>query len=606
MANIDFPNNPQIDDTFTVDGKTYKWDGVKWVLLPLVSAQRTAIPTISFIDKTGNSIKVTFTNNEEEAVKVYYGLSTPPDLDTVVLNEAQTSSEIEFTNLDPETTYSIYAYSIVADPVSKKIKSEIVELEVTTLSLTEPPSLSFFSRTQATMTLALENNDSTTTNYYEIEGGETLFTSSSSLSPNQSVIVTLTGLIPNKAYNFVARAQAVGKPLSANSNTVSQSTLAQNQPNFSNVSSTSNSITFRVQNTNSDTTTIRYRLNADPTSGSLGVSLQPSFTSGNLTFSGLSPSTTYSIRARGDLNTNLGPVRSQNVTTQAPPPLFTQATGGTVNDYTQDGLNWRSHTFNSSGTFSVSQVGNAQGGGNQVDYLIIAGGGAGGGRTFNDRGTGGGGAGGYRTTLGTSGRSSSAESKVTISATNYTVTVGGGGAVPSDLQAGTNGSNSLALGITSIGGGGGAGRDNNSGHEARVGGSGGGGSGNAGNVRIGASGTSNQGWNGASGTSSGNLGGGGGGGAGSNGNPPNNATGGTGLNNTLRTGSNEIRGGGGAGAVAFSVTSGGAGGGGNGSGYSTAGSSGAANTGGGGGGTTRTVAANAGGSGIVIIRYRRP
>jgi hypothetical protein len=31
MANINFPNDPQVNDIFEVQGKSYKWDGVKWV-----------------------------------------------------------------------------------------------------------------------------------------------------------------------------------------------------------------------------------------------------------------------------------------------------------------------------------------------------------------------------------------------------------------------------------------------------------------------------------------------------------------------------------------------------------------------------------------------
>ena len=61
-----------------------------------------------------------------------------------------------------------------------------------------------------------------------------------------------------------------------------------------------------------------------------------------------------------------------------------------------------------------------------VDFLVIAGGGAGG-STYHG---GGGGAGGYRTSYGTSGRSSSAESQFSAAySTNYSVTVGAGGTV---------------------------------------------------------------------------------------------------------------------------------------------------------------------------------
>jgi len=48
------------------------------------------------------------------------------------------------------------------------------------------------------------------------------------------------------------------------------------------------------------------------------------------------------------------------------------ATGGTVTDITQDGKEYRVHTFTSDGTFEVTR-------GGEVEYLVVAGGGAGGG-----------------------------------------------------------------------------------------------------------------------------------------------------------------------------------------------------------------------------------
>ena len=32
MAAIDFPSNPSTNDTFTAAGKTWIWDGEKWIL----------------------------------------------------------------------------------------------------------------------------------------------------------------------------------------------------------------------------------------------------------------------------------------------------------------------------------------------------------------------------------------------------------------------------------------------------------------------------------------------------------------------------------------------------------------------------------------------
>jgi hypothetical protein len=602
MANIDFPNTPQVDDEFQADGKTYKWDGVKWVFVPALQAvERTVIPSISFVDKTSESITVTFTNNEDEEIDLYYGLSTPPNEENIELNSQGTSSNIIFDNLTEDTTYSVYAYSITK-PTSKKIKSEIVELQVTTLGKTEPATLSFVSKNEISITLGVLNNDDEPLTSLTITGGEATFTESNvNIAPNTTQNFTIPNLIPNKTYNFIATVKVDIKPISNNSNTITETTTAQTMPTFSNVSSTSNSITFRVKNENSVPTTIRYSLGSDPTSGSLGVTLDAGITSGDLSFTGLSASTPYSIRARGDLNTNLGPVRSQSVTTQAPPPTFTQATGGTILDYTESGLNWRSHTFTSSGNFVVSSVGN--GDRNQVDYLIIAG--AGGGGSLG----GGGGAGGYRTTNGTSGRNSTAESKITVTAQSYSISVGAGGGGGGSGNGGGVATSSSAFGISSTGGGGGGGN----GPASSSGGAGGGGG-------VGSdpsNGIANQGFDGGVFTlqDGSNYGSGGGGGSGSNGfeapqSPQRGGNGGNGLSNILRTGSSETRAGGGGGGTGNGGQNPGglgAAGGGNG-GAGANGGSGAINTGSGGGGggfagSYRT--GGAGGSGIVIIRYRR-
>jgi hypothetical protein len=107
--------------------------------------------------------------------------------------------------------------------------------------------------------------------------------------------------------------------------------------------------------------------------------------------------------------------------------IFTIATGGTINNYTVGGLNYKSHTFTSGSNFVVSQVGTNP----TIDVVIVAGGGGGG----TDRG-GGGGAGGMQTAT------------QTISATTYSVTVGTGGSAN-----GGQGGNSVFNGVTSSGGG---------------------------------------------------------------------------------------------------------------------------------------------------------
>src|SRR6056300_1364435 len=193
-------------------------------------------------------------------------------------------------------------------------------------------------------------------------------------------------------------------------------------------------------------------------------------------------------------------------------PLYVTATGGTI---TTSG-NFKIHSFTGDGCFVVSCAGNTSGS-DKVDYLVVAG--AGGGGTG---GGGGAGAGGYRTTFPSPGCNAGA---FPISATNYPITVGGGGApLPAGADLGNSGSNSIFSTITSTGGGGGGG-PNSAECFALSGGSGGGNGGYNSPCTAGSGNTPPvsppQGNNGGLGNTctagAGTDGGGGGGGAGSTG-----------------------------------------------------------------------------------------
>ncbi len=232
-----------------------------------------------------------------------------------------------------------------------------------------------------------------------------------------------------------------------------------------------------------------------------------------------------------------------------------------------------------------------------VSYLVVAGG-AGGGWAYG----GGGGAGGYKTNYGGTALNLNL-------ATNYTATIGAGGAARTSSGAiGGNGSNSVFSTITSTGGGGGGSDGTINGGS---GGSGGGGSYVAGAAGAGTPGQGNNGGSGSPNVSSGNASAGGGGGAGSAGDNAvdKNAggNGGAGLSNSITGSAVNYAGGGGGGCglnSSGSPGSGGIGGGGSG-GKNYTGGNATANTGGGagGGGGSLYYNSGAGGSGIVILRY---
>jgi len=337
--------------------------------------------------------------------------------------------------------------------------------------------------------------------------------------------------------------------------------------------------------TDEESNTITYSL-ASGSSLPSGLSLNSStgVISGTLPSIASNTTYTFTINASDGLNTVVP--RTFSITSNANPA----PTGGTI---TTSG-SYRVHTFTSNGTFGVSEP-------ITVQYLVVAGGGSGGFGAPGGNEAGGGGAGGYRSSVTgeMSGRGASAESQLTLSAGNYSITVGGGGAGVNSGR--NNGNNSTFHTITSTGGGAGGANTNGS-----SGGSGGGGSHPATN---GGAGTTGQGYDGGTPPVSSSAGGGGGaGGAGGNGRNSGNgnvpATGGIGVQSSI-TGTATYYAGGGGGGNPGTANYGGQGGGGNGQGSQGSLSNGTDNTGGGGGGIIQSngAAGGNGGSGIVIIRY---
>ena len=299
-------------------------------------------------------------------------------------------------------------------------------------------------------------------------------------------------------------------------------------------------------------------------------------------------------------------------------PLFITATGGTI---TTSG-NYKIHSFTGDGSFVVSSVGNPAGS-IAVDYLVVAGGGGAGGAAATSVQSGGGGAGGYRESVPSPAAWSTSPlastTSLSVSATSYPITVGGGGAGgPVCATPGTQGSSSIFSTITSSGGGYGAVYNPSTGGNGGSGGGGGpstagpGGTGGTGNTPPASPPQGNAGGNGyfAPAPSNGRTGGGGGGATSVGGNGNDSGAGGSGGSGATSSinGSPTARAGGGGGAGCASGGSATAGGGAGATGQSVQGSDGTANTGGGGGGSGvyngPAKAGGAGGKGIVVIRYK--
>jgi len=303
---------------------------------------------------------------------------------------------------------------------------------------------------------------------------------------------------------------------------------------------------------------------------------------------------------------------------------FISATGGTIVTCG----NCKIHTFTGPGTFTVSGTAVCAAN-NVVSYMVVAGGGGGGSGysispcTGNASGAGAG-AGGFRevkspvtpyTASPIEGYPSS-PNRVTVSATAYPITVGGGGAAPpSPGTEASDGSDSIFSTITSAGGGRGGANKKNGG----TGGSGGGrggesnpGPGAAGNTPPVSPPQGQPGGSGGHGSPAYGAGGGGGAiGDGGDGSTSVSGNGGAGTTTSISATPTAYAGGGGGSAYNAPITSGGTGGGGAGAKRTPeiAAVSGTVNTGGGAGGGVGGAPnplgnGGVGGSGIVIIRYK--
>jgi len=307
---------------------------------------------------------------------------------------------------------------------------------------------------------------------------------------------------------------------------------------------------------------------------------------------------------------------------------FIVATGGTVTccgDY-------KIHTFTGPGTFEVTAAGSAAGS-TELEYIVAAGGGQGG---VNRRG--GGGAGGFRfaspslAPLTYPGKPLAAPAALTASVASFPITVGAGAVQRPNPNPtpptgyGLSGSPSTFSTITSAGGGGGSCSSSSNNLVGGPGGSGGGGYGAPGCSGTLTGGVGNtppvspaQGRDGGDGNAGGGTSGGGGGGAINEGadqapSGDNSALGGDGAGIPTGFGSNGVPcgsyryyaggGAGGSGGSPAGPRAGGKGGGGNGGFPGANATAGTTNSGGGGGAGGQSGFGAAGGSGIVIIRYK--
>jgi hypothetical protein len=579
---LNFPDNPTLNQVYSAGGKTWSYNGSRWVLViatAIIDVADGSITAAKIAD--GTVVAAEIANNAITTDKIASGAVTAAKLgDDISLTPADgsiTQAKLAASLSGITVTTTANRGTDVASPFTGQtiFLSDVTRLQVwdgsawifvTNGAPGAPTSLSATALSTTSVSVSFTPGASagaSPINYkYSLstDGGST-YGEPTALDPADITSpITISGLTGGQTYHIKLRAVSdFGDSPDSTATSLAVPTVPSAPTSLSATpSTTSVSIAFTAgADGGSAITNYQYATSTDSGSTySSFTALSPEDATTPITITGLSEGTAYYIKLK--TVSAFGPGAESSAVS------FTTLT-------------------------SVS-----------TEYLVIAGGGGGGGAYY----AAGGGAGGYRSSVTgeVSGGGAAVESVWTaITGISYTVQVGAGGGGGSGGQNGGQGSNTSISGtglttITSLGGGYG-GKSNTNGNS---GGSGGGGGSGAG---IGGAGTSGQGFAGGNAAGGGLSGGGGGAGA------VGTTVGGTGVASSI-TGSSVFRGGGGGGAgYSGSGSSGGNGGGGRGGDYNVDNDApGTANTGGGGGGgngyyTSASTAGSAGGSGVVILRY---
>jgi len=115
---LNFPNSPTVNDEVVLGGKTYKWDGVKWLMIKVISppppTASTAAPTITIVTEAPDGVTFTLTNNDDNTAFITYEIDD--EIAVIELAAAATSSNI--TVALAVGTYTLTAYATVVGEVA--------------------------------------------------------------------------------------------------------------------------------------------------------------------------------------------------------------------------------------------------------------------------------------------------------------------------------------------------------------------------------------------------------------------------------------------------------------------------------------------------------
>ena len=450
---LDFPNSPSVNDSFSAGGKTWVYNGTKWVLLGVSLNQAVAdgaITTAKIADSAitaskiadGTVVAAEIASDAITTAKILDANITAAKLASNAVTTAKildanvTQAKLGTTLSAVTVTTAANRDTAVASPFTGQLvfltdtkKIQVWDgtswLNITLAPPETPTSLSATALSTTSVSVAFTAggaNGSPITNYkyaLSTDSGST-YGSFTAVDPADiTTPITISGLTQNTAYYIKLKAV----------NDMGDS-----------VASAAVSITT-------------LNLAAAPTSLSAGsittTSVDISFTPGS---QGGSAITNYQYAISTDSGSTYGSFTALNPADAASPITITGLTANTAYYVKIKAVNTEGAGAESSAVSFATLIAVS------VDYLVLAGGG-GGGRSVGSPRSGGGGAGGLRSTVTNTGGGGSLETALALAtSTNYTVQVGAGGVGSANYAQNpsvSNGVNSVFSTITSTGGGGG-------------------------------------------------------------------------------------------------------------------------------------------------------
>jgi hypothetical protein len=188
---LNFPDSPTLNQEVTLAGKTYKWDGVKWLFLKVI--EEATAPTITIISEDPDGVTFTLTNNDDNTAIISYDIDTTQG--AVELATTATSSNI--TVALAEGTYTLTAYATVVGEVATSATAS-VEIVI--------PNFTLLYDSNVSATLPLTQIDITGLNITKDDELKIVFT----LVGDSSSASTLCSLFVNDITTNYARQQLSG------------------------------------------------------------------------------------------------------------------------------------------------------------------------------------------------------------------------------------------------------------------------------------------------------------------------------------------------------------------------------------------------------------